>query len=383
MKFLHLADLHLGKSVNEFSMIRDQEYILDHLFTLAKDHQADAVLIAGDVYDRSIPSEEAVRLLDRFLSRLAQENISVLMISGNHDSDERLNFASSLLSSRKVYIAGLYTGSVPKITLEDEHGAVDFWMLPFVKASLVGHYLPEADVSSYDSAIRAALSCCDLDPERRNVLLAHQFVTGKDADPETAGSENQSAEAVGTLEKVGWDAFDAFDYVALGHIHSPQSVGRREVRYSGSPLKYSLSEVLKDKSVPLVTLGEKGQVDIELLPLVPLRDMRHIKGRLEDLTRESLASEDYIYATLTDEDVIPDAIGHLRAYYPNIMKLDYANSHTRELMEFSFDDRAEKIGFTELLGDFYQKILGGTPSEEEWTVLRETAGEAGIIYETD
>ena len=215
------------------------------------------------------------------------------------------------------------------------------------------------------------------------MLLAHQFVTGKDADPETAGSENQAAEAVGTLEKVGWDAFDAFDYVALGHIHSPQSVGRREVRYSGSPLKYSLSEVLKAKSVPLVTLGEKGQVDIELLPLVPLRDMRHIKGRLEDLTRESLASEDYIYATLTDEDVIPDAIGHLRAYYPNIMKLDYANSHTRELMEFSFDDKAEKIGFTELLGDLYQKVLGGTPSEEEWTVLKETAGEAGIIYETD
>ncbi|MBO6157646.1 MAG: exonuclease SbcCD subunit D [Firmicutes bacterium] len=383
MKFLHLADLHLGKSVSEFSMIRDQEAVLDLLFTLAKEEKADAVLISGDVYDKAIPSEEAVHLLDSFLNRLSQENISVLIISGNHDSDERLNFGSSLFSARGVYIAGKYEGSLQKVTLKDAQGEVDFWMLPFVKASLVRHYLPEADIESYDDAVRAAISACQPDPDRRNVLLAHQFVTGHGQDPEMAGSENQLPQAVGTIEKVGWDAFEAFDYVALGHIHTPQMVGRETIRYAGSPLKYSLSEIRREKSVPVVTLGKKGETDIRLVPITPLRDMRRIKGKLDELLDAALLTEDYIYATLTDEEIIPDAVGHLRTYYPNLMKLDYANSHTRAVMDFSFRDQQEKVSFKELMTDFYQKIRGGDISEQEWDILKGTAKEAGLIDETD
>ncbi|MBQ7058381.1 MAG: exonuclease SbcCD subunit D [Firmicutes bacterium] len=383
MKFLHVADLHLGKVVNELPMIRDQEYILEKICRIVREKRVDAVLISGDIYDRSIPPEEAVRVLDRFLSRLSADGVFVLMISGNHDSDERLNYGSSLFISQKVYITSVYEGELREAVLEDGFGRVHFWMLPFVKASRVGHYHPEADTSSYDSAVRAAIGCGVIDPKERNVLLSHQFVTGGSKDPETAGSENTPSEAVGTIEKVDASAFDLFDYVALGHIHRPQKIGRNEVRYAGSILKYSLSEIDHEKSAVLVTMEEKGKVETELIPLLPRREMRHIKGPFSELMKPEFATDDYMYVTLTDEDIIPDAIQKIRTYYPHTMKLDYQNSHTRAAMEFSFASEDLSVRPEELLRDFYRKIAGGEPSEEEWAILLRSAGKAGVIDETD
>ncbi len=383
MRFLHLGDLHLGKIVNEISMIPDQAYMLDQILDLAKDRKADAVLIAGDIYDKSIPSEEAVKLLDGFLSRLANENIAVIAISGNHDSDERLHFGSSLFTYRNVFITGRYEGSIPCTDLQDEYGTVHFMSLPFVKASLVRHFYPDGDTDTYDAAVRTALAAADVNTAERNVLLAHQFVTSSGKDPETAGSENVMSDNVGTIEKVDVSAFDAFDYLALGHIHRPQRVGRDTARYAGSILKYSLSEIGHNKSVPLVTMKEKGNIEVELIPLKPLRDMRRIKGKLEDLVRPENITDpnDYIYAVLTDEETIPDAIGRLRTYYPNTMKLSYDNSHTRALENYDPGKITEKATFRELMTDFYQTVKGGEPTEEEWKILIETAGKAGVTDE--
>lgn len=369
--------------MNELPMIRDQEYILEKICRIVREKRVDAVLISGDIYDRSIPPEEAVRVLDRFLSRLSADGVFVLMISGNHDSDERLNYGSSLFISQKVYITSVYEGELREAVLEDGFGRVHFWMLPFVKASRVGHYHPEADTSSYDSAVRAAIGCGVIDPKERNVLLSHQFVTGGSKDPETAGSENTPSEAVGTIEKVDASAFDLFDYVALGHIHRPQKIGRNEVRYAGSILKYSLSEIDHEKSAVLVTMEEKGKVETELIPLLPRREMRHIKGPFSELMKPEFATDDYMYVTLTDEDIIPDAIQKIRTYYPHTMKLDYQNSHTRAAMEFSFASEDLSVRPEELLRDFYRKIAGGEPSEEEWAILLRSAGKAGVIDETD
>ena len=383
MKFLHLSDLHLGKTVNEFPMIRDQEYMLDQIVKIAKERSLDAVLLSGDIYDRSVPPEEAVRVLDGFLSCLSKSGISVLVISGNHDSEERLNYGSSLFITQKVFITGIYEGDLREVVLEDEYGKVHFWMLPFVKASKVGHFHPDLDTSSYDAAVRSAISCGRIDPSERNVLLAHQFVVSGERDPKSSGSENLPSEAVGTIEKVDADCFDVFDYAALGHIHRPQKIGREEVRYAGSLLKYSLSEIGHEKSAPLVTMEEKGKVSVELIPLRPRREMRHIKGPFRELMKPEFATEDYMYVTLTDEDIIPDAIAKIRTYYPHTMKLDYQNSHTREALDFSFEEVDSSVSPKEILKDFYGKIEGGEPSEEEWAILLDAAGKAGVIHETD
>ena len=380
MKLLHLADLHLGKSVNDMNMIDDQRYILDQILDLVREREIDGVLIAGDVYDKKIPSEEAVNLLDDFLSRLTTLGTAVYMISGNHDSDDRLNFGSSLFKKQNLYIGARYEGSIPRVTAEDEFGPVHIWMLPFVKASRVAHFLEEADTSTYDKAVRSAIAAAEVDPQERNVILAHQYVTAG-GDPVFSGSESMAPESVGAVEKVGAACFDDFDYVALGHIHSPQRVGREEVRYAGSPLKYHLSEIHQNKSVPVVTLLEKGNVTVEKVPLKPRREMRRIKGKMKDLTdiQNVTDPDDYIYATLTDEVPIPDAIGKLRNYYNNIMKLDYDNSHTRSLAELDYDKADMERSFEELIKDFYRMMNGGKPDEEEMEILNEAAREAGVI----
>ncbi len=380
MKFLHLADLHLGKTVNEFRMIDDQKYILDQILQIVKERKIDCVLIAGDVYDKNIPSEEAVALLDDLIRSLAQMDVKVFMISGNHDSDVRLDFGKELFREQGIYITGVYDGTVPCVTLQDEYGPVQIWSLPFVKASRVAHFHPDADTSSYDAAVRSALADCDIDRSRRNVLLAHQFVTASGMDPETAGSENSSSDQVGTIEKVDVSAFDGFSYVALGHIHRPQRVGRDTVRYAGSPLKYSLSEAGHRKSAVLIDMTDT--VSLELIDLVPVRDMRHLKGPMEKILDPAniSAPQDYVYVTLTDEEVIPDAMGRIRAYYPNCMKLDYENSHTNEIENGSLED-VTQISFEEQMSKFYQLAEGQQPGEEEWKILTEAAKEAGVIDE--
>ncbi|WP_408072644.1 exonuclease SbcCD subunit D [Butyrivibrio sp. JL13D10] len=384
MKFLHLGDLHLGKTLGDFDLIEDQQYILDQIISLISKESVDAVLIAGDVYDKAVPSEAATRLLDSFLSQLASKNVKTFIISGNHDSDDRLNYGSTLFESNQIYISAIYDGHLDKHVISDGDTEINIYLLPFVKASMVKHHFPESDIESYEDAVRVILANSDIDETKTNILVAHQFVAGKGEDPALGGSESAGTQSVGLVEKIGYDIFDMFDYVALGHIHSPQRVGRDEVRYSGSPLKYSLSEVNNNKSVPVITVDKKG-VAIDLVPLIPKRDMRHLVGKMEDLLNKAnvRAQEDFIYATLTDEDIINDAIGIFQQVYPNTVKIDYDNSHTKEIEQVDISKIAQNKSFSELIGDFYSLMYGCEITEEEMEVMRMAAREAGVINETN
>lgn len=332
MKLLHIADLHIGKVVNGFPMIDDQRHALEQVLRIADERRIDALLIAGDVYDKTAPSAEAVSLVDWLLTAVGKRGIACFVIPGNHDSAERIAYGGGLMEDRGVHMAPLYDGTVRKVTLEDGHGPVDFWLLPFLKPALVRPFFPDEDIGSdYGSALRAALGACGIDPARRNVLVAHQFVTAGGDEPARSDSEV----VVGGLENVDASLFDGFDYVALGHIHRPQRIGRDEVRYAGSLLKYSASEVDHPKSAALVELGGKDgpdgcEVRIELEPIGPLHDMRRIKGRLSQLTDPDVVSQadpdDYFHVTLTDGKPIIDALAKLRAVYPNVMSLAYESA---------------------------------------------------------
>lgn len=385
MKLLHLGDLHIGKRLGEFDLIEDQKYILDQILEVAKEESVDAVILAGDIYDKSVPSESAVRLFDYFLRRLSEEHIQTFVISGNHDSDERLQFGSSLFEKNGVFIAAKYEGVLYKKELYDQYGKINIYLLPFVKASLVRKYFPDDEISTYDDAVRAVFRHAAIDSGERNVIAAHQFVIGRGEAPVLAGSEGMAAQSVGLVEQIGVDVFDPFDYVALGHIHSPQKIGRPEVRYAGSPLKYSLSEVNSEKSVPIVTIAEKGEVKIDLHPLKPLRNLRHLKGNLDVLLKKEhiVDADDYIYVTLTDEDPINDAMGIIKQYYERTVKLDYDNSHTRETMRSGYEKHVESKSFSELISEFYEMMYGCEISEDEMKVMREVAREAGVADETD
>ena len=385
MKLLHLGDLHLGRSLGDFDLIEDQKYILDQILEIIEKENVDGVLIAGDVYDKSIPSEAATNLLDYFLCKLSESGVQTFMISGNHDSDDRLNYGSNLFEANQIYISALYHGTLDKRTVTDEYGEVNVYLLPFVKASQVRHFYPEETIDSYDDAVRVILKHADMDVTQRNVIVAHQFVTGQSEDPALGGSEGAGTQSVGLVEKIGYDCFDGFDYVALGHIHSPQRVGRDQVRYSGSPLKYSLSEVHNAKSVPVITMGKKGEVTLELIPLKPMRDLRHIKGNLKALLEPKNMTdvEDFIYVTLTDEEIINDAMGIFQQTYPNTVKIDYDNSRTRAMEHVDISNIAENKSFSELISDFYRLIYNCEMSGEEMDYMRAAAQEAGVIDETD
>lgn len=383
MKFLHLGDLHLGKTLFDFDLVEDQRYILDQILCIAENESVDGVMIAGDVYDKSVPSEAATRLLDYFLMKLAQKEIKVFMVSGNHDSDDRLNYGSTLFASNQIFISAVFDGTLQRQSFADGDTKIDIYMLPFVKASQVRHYFPDEKIESYDDAVRTIIRNTDINKNNKNILVAHQFVSGRGEDPALAGSESVGTLSVGLVEKIGYDCFDDFDYVALGHIHSPQKVGREEIRYVGSPLKYSLSEANNEKSVSLITVSAEERVKIELVPLKPMRNVRHIKGTLKELLdkRNVKASDDFIYATLTDEDIINDAMGIFQQVYPNTVRIDYDNSHTREIEQVDISKIAENKSFPELIGDFYRLMYGCEITEAEMDVMRTAAREAGVINE--
>ena len=383
MKFLHLGDLHLGKTLGDFDLIEDQKYILDQILHITEEESIDGVLIAGDVYDKSVPSEAATKLLDYFLIALAAKRIKVFMVSGNHDSDERLNFGSTLFASNQIFISAVFDGTLHRQSFVDGDTEVAVYMLPFVKASQVRHYFPDEDINSYDDAVRAIIRNTLIDKRNKNILVAHQFVAGKGEDPALAGSESVGTQSVGMVEKIGYDCFDDFDYVALGHIHSPQKVGREGIRYAGSPLKYSLSEANNEKSVCLITVSAEEGVKIEPVPLKPMRNLRHIKGKLKELLdKENVkAPDDFIYATLTDEEIINDAMGVFQQTYPNTVRIDYDNSHTRDIEQVDISRIAENKSFPELIGDFYRQMYGCEITEEEMDVMRTAAREAGVINE--
>ena len=384
MKIMHLGDLHIGKSLGDFDLYEDQKYILEQILNLIKEKSVDVLLIAGDVYDKAIPGEKSVQLLDYFLKRLVETGIKTYMISGNHDSDERLNFGSSLFESNNIYINSKFNGILKRYSLYDEFGELNIYLLPFVKASQVQHFFPEEKIDSYDMAVRTIIKHSDFDVCKRNILVAHQFVAGKD-DPEIAGSEGLSVHNVGMVEKIGYGSLAEFDYVALGHIHSPQSVGLKHIRYSGSPLKYSLSEVNNNKSVPIITFKDKGEVLVEFAPLLPMRDIRHLRGNIKNLLdKKNISCEnDFIYATLTNEDIVNDAMGIFREYYPNTVKIDYDNSHTKEIENVDITRITQNKTFDELIKDFYMQMYSCDMGEEELEIMKWAAKEAGVGNEAD
>lgn len=383
VKLLHVGDLHFGKTLGEFDLYEDQRFIIDRILDLAKEHKVDAVLAAGDIYDRSTPSDKAVRLLDYFLVSLTEAGLPLYMIAGNHDSGQKLGFGSSLFKTSGIHIASSYQGELEHYTLNDEYGPVSIYLLPFVKSSYVRSFHPEAEIENYQDAVQTVLEQAGIDPEARNVLVAHQFVTGG-RDPEMAGSESKIPEAVGTVERISADCFHDFDYVALGHIHSPQQVGRPEIRYAGSPLKYSLSEAGHTKTVPIITLGPEHQTEVELVPLTPMRDLRHLRGPLKTLLQAEHITDarDFIYVTLTDEDIVNDAMGIIRQYYPNTVRLDFDNSRTREIEQIEPSDASAAQTFTELISSFYREIYGTEISEEELELMKDAAVKAGVEDET-
>ena len=376
MKLIHLSDLHLGKRVSEFSMLEDQRYILEEILRIIDGERPDAVLIAGDIYDKPVPPAEAVGLFDDFLVRLARRETQVFIISGNHDSPERIAFGARLMDRSGIHLSPVYDGHVEPVALEDEHGTVNIYMLPFLKPAHVRRFFPEEEIDSYTDALRTAVRAMEIDPAARNVLVTHQFVTGA----ARCDSEDIS---VGGTDNVDVTAFDGFDYVALGHIHNPQQVVRETVRYCGTPLKYSFSEAGHEKSVTVAELGEKGDISIRTAPLIPLRDMKELRGSSEDLTRRSFYEnttwrEDYTHITLTDEEDIPDAVGKLRVIYRNLMKLDYDNRRTRSGGEILGSGQVEKKSPLELFSELYEKQNNQPMTEEQRAFA---AGLIGTIWE--
>lgn len=353
MKFLHLADLHLGKRVNGFSMLEDQAHILRQILAILDDEQPDGVLIAGDVYDKSVPSVEAVELLDGFLTELRARGVPVLLISGNHDSPERLAFGGRVMDSCGIHISPVYNGALAPVTLHDEFGPVHVWLLPFVKPAHVRRWFPDADIESYTDAVAEAVAHMDIDTAARNVLVTHQFVTGG----ARSGSEELS---VGGTDNVDSGVFAPFDYVALGHLHGAQHIGRETIRYAGSPLKYSFSEARQHKSVTVVTLGEKGDVQVRTAALTPLRELREIRGSYDELTARSFYEHttyrsDYLHLILTDEQDVFDAMSRLRTIYPYLMTLDYDNARTRAAGGMSVPAETERRTPLELFEALYQR----------------------------
>lgn len=365
MKLVHLSDLHIGKRVNEISMIDDQDHILRQIIHIIDEEKPAAVLICGDVYDKSVPSAEAVTLFDDFLCRLAKRDTQVLIISGNHDSPERLAFGNRLMEHAGIHISNVYDGDVQSVTLTDEHGDVNFWLLPFIKPAHVKRYNPDEGIESYTDAVRVAVEKMGIDTSKRNVLLTHQFVTGASVDPD--GSEELS---VGGSDNVDASAFEGFDYVALGHIHGQQNIGgSNRIRYCGTPLKYSFSEEHHHKSVTIVELGVKGELQLHLRPLMPRHDTRTIRGTFKEITAkafyEGTATDDYLRIFLTDEDDVHEAMGKLRTIYPNLMELRYDNTRTKANEIIDGAQNVEKKEPLQLFEELFEKQNNQPMSDEQ------------------
>lgn len=363
MKLIHLSDLHLGKRIYEFSMLEEQRLILRQILTVIDDEKPDAVLIAGDVYDKSVPSVEAVGLFDDFLVQLSRRGLTVLVISGNHDSAERISFGGRLMMRSGIHIAQAYHGTTEPVTLSDAYGSVHFYLLPFVKPAHVRSCFPDTAIESYTDAVRTAVGQMQIDVSDRNVLVTHQFVTG------AVRTESEEL-SVGGSDNVDASVFEAFDYVALGHLHAPQRCKDERIRYCGAPLKYSFSEAKDQKSITIVTLEEKGALAVRTVPLVPRHDMRELRGTYEELTKKSFYEhtpyqEDYLHITLTDEDDIPEALGRLRAIYHRLMKLDYDNRRTRSGAQITDAESVGQKTPLALFEELYEKQNGQSFGAEQ------------------
>lgn len=379
MKFVHTSDLHIGKIINEFNMLEDQCYILNQIQGIIRDEEADGIIIAGDIYDRPVPSAEAVRVFDEFISSLAEDNITVLMISGNHDSPERTSFLNSVLSRQNIYTSGVYNGKLKKAVMEDEYGAVNIYLLPFMKPQVMKHYYPEMETLTFEEGIRKILMAADIDWSERNILVTHYFVTNNGKGPELSDSEQDLC--IGGVENVDVSCFGGFDYTALGHIHGPQRIMKDTVRYAGSPIKYSFSEVFHKKSVTIVEIAEKGNIKCKVRQLKPMRDMRKIKGRLKELLDENIIDkenrEDYIQVTLTDINELIDPMGSLRTVYPNIMQIVFEkNTMIHEKISESRENIKSKNKMDVFKG-FYESVTERKLDEDRLKIMEDIIEKMG------
>lgn len=377
MKFLHLGDLHLGKRLHDFNLIEDQKHILDQICDIIQEKGVETVLIAGDVYDKSIPSKEAVTLFDKFLTDLSKMTIYVCIISGNHDSGDRLNFASEILKSDGIYISGVYEGKVPCVMLSDTYGKICVHLLPYLRPSAVRH-IHDLETDSYIKLVREVLKTLSLDPRNRNILVAHEFVTSGGTLPERSDSE---CDPIGGIENIDCSLFKDLDYVALGHLHCPQRVGSDYIRYCGSPLKYSISETRHKKSVTFIDMKEKGNVHIEHILLKPQYDLREIKGPFSELIKNAERTEDYIHAILTDETYITDGMRKLQAYYPRIIDVNYNNIRVSDDKKIKPVKNIQTASPVELFAEFYY-LMNNTDMTSEQKEVVKTAFEIIIGEQT-
>ena len=377
MKFIHISDLHLGKRVYEYSMIEEQKNALDQVIKAVDEKNVDGIFIAGDIYDKSVPTIEAIELFDSFLVELSKRDIDIFVISGNHDSPERIGFGAELLKSKRIYISKAYEGNIEYVDMQDEFGKLRVHLIPFLKPANVRRYYPDEEITDFNSAIRTIVENMDVDTDDRNVVLVHQFITG------AVRSESEES-FLGGMDNIEYDLFDEFDYVALGHIHKPQAMGRQQVRYSGTLVKYALDEVNQVKSITYVELKGKGEVIIETIPVSPVHEMRRIEGTYMELTDRNnyidTKVDDYLHVVLKDEGDVPDALRKLRVIYPNILKLEYDNTRTRirnSVIEREAVRRKQPIEYIEAL---FQTQNNTEMSEEQANVIRRILEDG---YETD
>lgn len=371
---MHLADLHLGKNILEQSLIEDQRYILEQIVVLAVKENVEIILICGDIYDKGIPNVEAVRLFSEFLTKLHNLKIKVLVISGNHDSRDRLSFGNELFVDNEIFIEGIFNGEVKKVTFSDKYGELNIYMLPFVRPSDVRFYYPDCEIGNYHDAINTIIANINIDLSKRNIIMIHQFVTAMGIELERSDSENI---ALGGIDNVDVSLFDNFDYVAMGHVHRGQKLIKETVRYAGSPLKYSFSEVNHKKSVPIIEFKAKNEVEIKLVDLIPKKDMRIIKGKLNNLLDNEVIKlgncDDYISAVITDDDYIMNAIGKLRKVYKNLLRLEYQNIRTLNEVEVSCSSVEENLKKSEqeLFEDFYLKQNNLRLNDERLEIIKD------------
>lgn len=372
MRIMHISDLHLGLKLYDYSMIEEQRFILDQIAETAMNERCEAVIIAGDIYDRSVPPEEAVLLFDMFISKLHQNDIAVLAISGNHDSADRLSFAGSILSEEKVYIASVYRNNEEPVILNDEYGFIKIWLLPFVKPVNVRSVLSDDEIHSFTDAVKAAVDNMGIDTAQRNIIVTHQYVTGA-----RRSASEQVSTTVGGLDNVDASVFDGFDYVALGHLHAPQIIAGNDCcRYCGTPLKYSFSEADDDKSVSVIDIKEKGNVTVRTVKLRPLHDMIMLKDTYNNLAsktfRDSVDTESFVHVTLTDREVIPDAAYKLRTMYPRLLNLEYEHLQGSVFDHMGIDSAQRAASSPlELFEEIFEKQYDQKLSDEQRDYLKE------------
>ena len=376
MKLMHLSDLHLGKLVLEQSMIDDKKYILNQIIDIVKKEKVDIVLIAGDVYDKSIPTIEAVNLFSDFLTRLYKLKVLVFVISGNHDSKDRLSFGNELFVDNGIYIEGIFNGNLRCETINDKYGKLNIYMLPFIKPVEIKRFYPDEIIDTYEDAIKCILKHSSINKSERNIVMVHQFVTSLGEDVIRSDSESIS---LGGIDNIDVTLFKDFDYVAMGHIHGPQKVGRETARYSGSPLKYSFSEVNQKKSVCIIEFNSKEDINISKIPLIPIKDMRVIKGPFDKLISKEIVNlenkNDYLDVILTDDDYIINAIGKLRKFYPNILKLEYENKISSNEVLDNIDIDKSNMSPIDLFSEFYKMQNGIELSVKKKKIIEEVIKE--------